>query len=76
MAVLFEILTRATLTRVLRLKEGCALEVCDGRGGLAAAELRGMTHNNRAYVEATQPVQQVFITPFRPLGASKEVVCN
>ena len=45
--------------RVLRLREGHGVEVCDGIGRLQHACIAGMTHSNLAYVEATAPVQQV-----------------
>ncbi len=45
---------------MLRLREGAKLEVCDGNGGLALAELRGIAHNNKAYVETTENRRQVF----------------
>ncbi|EIE20800.1 alpha/beta knot [Coccomyxa subellipsoidea C-169] len=44
---------------VLRLREGAKLEVCDGNGGLALAELRGIAHNNKAYVETMENRRQV-----------------
>lgn len=44
--------------RVLRLHEGDRLEVCDGRGNLVTAELRGVTHKKRAYAEAVEGVRQ------------------
>lgn len=50
---------------VLRLREGDRLEVCDGRGNLVAAELRGVTHKKRAYAEAVEGMRQV-----RPLFTS------
>jgi len=43
---------------VLRLREGDCLEVCDGRGNLVAAVLRGITHQKRAYAEAVEGVRQ------------------
>ena len=44
--------------RVLRLHEGDCLEVCDGRGNLVTAQLRGVTHKKRAYAEAVEGVRQ------------------
>ena len=44
--------------RVLRLHEGDRLEVCDGRGNLVTAELRGVTHKKLAYAEALEGVRQ------------------
>ncbi|CAL8467991.1 g7529 [Coccomyxa elongata] len=45
--------------RVLRLREGACLEVCDGNGGLVLAKLRGIAHNNKAYVETIEDIRQV-----------------
>ncbi|KAK9802704.1 hypothetical protein WJX73_009071 [Symbiochloris irregularis] len=45
--------------RVLRLREGHSLEVCDGAGRVQQARLGGLTHTNVAYVEATGAAQQV-----------------
>jgi hypothetical protein len=45
--------------RVLRLRDGDALDLCDGEGAIARAELRGIAHNNRAYVSTTGPVNKV-----------------
>ena len=49
--------------RVLRMREGDALEVCDGAGTVAAGELRGITARNKAYVETTAGVTQVPTPP-------------
>lgn len=51
--------------RVLRLHEGDCLEVCDGRGNLVTAQLRGVTHKKRAYAEAVEGVRQAR-APFQP----------
>lgn len=45
--------------RVLRLREGDALEVCDGMGSIAEGRFAGLTHNNRAFVETTGDIRQV-----------------
>ena len=45
--------------RVLRLREGAPLEVCDGNGTIAAAILKGIGHRHRAYVETSQPAKTV-----------------
>jgi len=44
---------------VLRLREGAPLEVCDGNGTIAAAILRGIGHNHKAYVETSQLAKTV-----------------
>ena len=48
--------------RVLRLREGDPLEVCDGMGTIAEGRFAGITHNNRAFVETTGNVRQVMLT--------------
>lgn len=45
--------------RVLRLREGDLVEVCDGKGRLVLARIGGLTHANLAFVEATAPPRQV-----------------
>ena len=52
--------------RVLRLREGARLEVCDGNGGLVLAELRGIAHNNKAYVETIEDIRQVHLPRQQP----------
>ena len=47
------------MDRVLRLREGDAVEVCDGAGRLLQAFIGGMTHANLAFAEAITPVQMV-----------------
>ena len=45
--------------RVLRMREGDPLEVCDGAGAIATGQLRGITVHNKAYVETTADIMQV-----------------
>ena len=45
--------------RVLRLREGAALEVCDGSGTIAAAFLKGIGSNRKAFVETSQEAKTV-----------------
>ena len=45
--------------RVLRLREGAPLEVCDGSGTIAAAFLKGIGSNRKAFVETSQPAKTV-----------------
>ena len=47
--------------RVLRLREGDSLEVCDGMGTIAEGRFAGLTHNNRAFVETTGDIRQVLL---------------
>jgi hypothetical protein len=41
------------------MRNGDPLEVCDGNGVLARAQLRGITASNRAYVETTDSIEVV-----------------
>ena len=45
--------------RVLRMSEGAWLEVCDGKGLLVEAQLRGLTYSNKAFATASANPQQV-----------------
>jgi hypothetical protein len=45
------------------MKEGAWLEVCDGKGLLVEAQLRGLTFSNTAFATATSNVQHVGIIP-------------
>ncbi len=54
--------------RVLRLREGAPLEVCDGNGTIAAAILKGIGHRHRAYVETSQPASTVRSLYHAPLA--------
>ena len=57
-----------SLCRVLRLRDGACLELCDGNGGLAMAELRGIAHNNKAYVETIENIRQVLLLHMLHVG--------
>ena len=54
--------------RVLRMSEGDWLEVCDGRGCVVEAQLRGMTYSQQAFATAVSDVQQVYYMRFLSFG--------
>lgn len=46
--------------RALRMAEGDWLEVCDGRGTVVEAQMRGLTYSNKAFATAaSDPVQVI-----------------
>ena len=53
--------TASNTGRVLRMSEGAWLEICDGRGAIVEAQLRGITHSNHAFATAASNPTKVII---------------